>query len=90
MGSGKCCNTSMNGPFCGACGCHCEIRIEDFGIGSYEYWGFKGVHKDLRVISKCCEEEVFNDVNLSEYMTVEEAKNEFEMERDYEDYNGYV
>jgi hypothetical protein len=27
----------------------------DFGIGSYEYWGAKGVDIDLQEVSDCCE-----------------------------------
>jgi hypothetical protein len=30
----------------------------DFGIGSYEYWGAKGTHEDVQLVSECCEAEV--------------------------------
>jgi hypothetical protein len=29
----------------------------DFGIGSYEYWGAKGVDIRIEEVSSCCEED---------------------------------
>lgn len=40
---------------CNACGEECRVLELDFGIGAYEYWGFKGVDKQLHRVSACCE-----------------------------------
>lgn len=61
LGSGKCTNTSMFGPFCSACGNSCTAVMVDFGIGHYEYWGSTGIHKDIREVSDCCESSVVSD-----------------------------
>lgn len=38
---------------CDSCGKDAVIIQRDFGIGAYEYWGSKGVHRDMR---NCCSE----------------------------------
>jgi hypothetical protein len=38
---------------CKSCGKDAVIVQRDFGIGAYEYWGSKGVHRDMR---NCCSE----------------------------------
>lgn len=43
---------------CDECGEECTAIVTDMGIGSYEYWGAKGVHHDWAVVSPCCEAEV--------------------------------
>lgn len=37
--------------------CHqpCEVGAVDFGIGPYEFWGRKGIDKDVQIVSDCCE-----------------------------------
>jgi len=40
---------------CTCCGDQCEGMLVDEGIGSYEYWGAKGVHHDWVCVSRCCE-----------------------------------
>jgi hypothetical protein len=41
--------------WCCACKQECSVIEVDFGIGSYEYWGAKGVDIDLQEVSDCCE-----------------------------------
>lgn len=43
--------------WCPACGQECSVVEVDFGIGPYEYWGAPGVDRDIRLVSKCCEQE---------------------------------
>jgi hypothetical protein len=52
-GSGKC-----EGPgetFCQACGNIDSGHFADFGIGAYEYWGAKGVDRNVQWVSTCCD-----------------------------------
>ena len=52
-GGGKC-----HGPgklLCSACGEVAEGTSVDFGIGAYEYWGSKGVDRNVQWVSRCCE-----------------------------------
>ena len=52
-GSGKC-----QGPgelLCSACGEVAEGAFVDFGIGAYEYWGQRGVDRNVQWVSRCCE-----------------------------------
>ncbi len=44
--------------WCMACGQECRSVEVDFGIGPYEFWGFRGVDRDVRLVSNCCEHEV--------------------------------
>ena len=43
---------------CSDCGKACHAKMIDFGIGSYEFWGARGVHTDFHPASPCCEVEV--------------------------------
>lgn len=63
-GSGKC-RADENGPFCGSCGEPCRPIDVDFGIGSYEYWGSKGVDINVQTVSDCCESSIFSDAALT-------------------------
>jgi hypothetical protein len=47
--------------FCGECKENCTPILIDDGIGSYEYWGAKGVDTRISCISACCEADVFKD-----------------------------
>lgn len=52
-GGGKC-----QGPgelLCSACGEVAEGTSVDFGIGAYEYWGQRGVDRNVQWVSRCCE-----------------------------------
>ena len=40
---------------CPACGEVCSGVWEDFGIGSYEYWGARGTDVRMVYVSNCCE-----------------------------------
>lgn len=50
---------------CDACGDPCEVVTADFGRGPYEYWGFRGVDRDIRTVSRCCEA-TFTDPNADD------------------------
>lgn len=54
---------------------HCQeeaaAKVVDIGVGNYEYWGSKGVHTCLVVVSDCCEEEI-RDLCTGEPITMEE------------------
>lgn len=39
--------------YCRFCGCDVIVGQSDFGIGLTEYWGARGVHRDMRDV--CCE-----------------------------------
>ena len=43
---------------CSHCGHECELIEVDNGIGSYEFWGARGVHHEYETVSSCCEEPV--------------------------------
>jgi hypothetical protein len=43
---------------CTCCGQPCDVVTVDHGIGSYEYWGARGVHHDYHPGSSCCEADV--------------------------------
>ena len=45
---------------CMDCGEECDFYMEDMGIGSYEYWGAKGVDVHWVEVSCCCDAEVDN------------------------------
>ncbi|TDV06034.1 hypothetical protein [Paraburkholderia caballeronis] len=44
--------------FCPRCECNVRTVRVDFGIGSYEYWGARGVHHDWRDVCPECEGDV--------------------------------
>lgn len=45
----------MPSGICEDCGEVCTAVMRDFGIGSYEFWGARGVHTDYQPVSPCCE-----------------------------------
>ena len=47
--------------YCEECREECQETVQDFGIGSYEYWGAPGVDVQLAVVSVCCEADVFDN-----------------------------
>lgn len=47
--------------YCAACGKECVAGIIDEGIGSYEFWGSKGVDIQLSEVSDCCEAKVLDE-----------------------------
>lgn len=47
--------------YCSDCGKECVAGYIDEGIGSYEYWGAKGVDIRLSEVSDCCEAEVLDE-----------------------------
>ncbi|CAB3729939.1 hypothetical protein LMG22037_05490 [Paraburkholderia phenoliruptrix] len=47
--------------YCPECACNVEAKRMDFGIGAYEYWGSKEVHKDIRDVCPRCETEVLDE-----------------------------
>ena len=46
---------------CEACGEACEAKIEDQGIGPYEFWGQPGNDVRLVAVSSCCEDDVVDE-----------------------------
>ena len=51
--------------FCGSCGGECEAHSVLNGIGSYEFWGAKGVDTKMEIESICCDAGVFTNANLN-------------------------
>lgn len=43
---------------CTECGEQCVGKVEDYGIGGYEFWGQKGTDIQLCLVSVCCEAEM--------------------------------
>lgn len=54
MGSGQCKCWPLD-RLCEACGQPAHGMTVDYGIGSYEFWGMRGVHRDVQRVSECCE-----------------------------------
>lgn len=48
-------------PYCADCEQPCEGDLIDVGVGSYEFWGQRGVDRDLQYLSDCCEAPVMMD-----------------------------
>ena len=63
-GGGKC-FAAVDGPYCGACNAACVPTLEDYGYGETEFWGSVSVHRDVQVVSDCCEAAVYEDASLS-------------------------
>jgi len=63
--SGRC-GTEDEAPYCGECGLPCKAVIIDFGIGPYEFWGAPGIDIDNRLVSDCCNAEMYFDIGLQE------------------------
>jgi len=66
---------------CSECQRPTRFKIEDFGIGSYEYWGARGVHHDYQWTSECCDAPpVDNTLNITihepDYDAILEARRE--------------
>jgi len=47
--------------FCRECKKEVDVVIEDFGIGSYEYWGDKGTDVRLEPVCVECEEQMSDE-----------------------------
>lgn len=60
--------------YCEACRQPCEVEVVDYGIGSYEYWGYNGVNSSLCAVSTCCEATVFEDEELTRPISVEDVQ----------------
>lgn len=48
-------------PYCNECKQECKGKWVDFGIGSYEFWGARGIDTRMAFVSECCEADVFED-----------------------------
>lgn len=44
--------------YCPQCECNVRTARKDFGIGSYEYWGARGRHVDMRDVCPNCDGDV--------------------------------
>lgn len=62
MGGGKC-KTYPGDDLCSACGQPAVPTKVDFGIGDYEFWGARGVHRDVRTVSDCCEADMMENTH---------------------------
>lgn len=51
---------------CSECKNHSAFKRVDDGIGSYEYWGARGVHHDYHWYSECCEVEPEGELDITE------------------------
>lgn len=51
----------MTKHWCGSCKEECDAQVVDVGIGHYEFWGQKGIDRQLCLISECCEGTVYDD-----------------------------
>lgn len=56
--------------WCEECGEECDVQYVDQGIGSYEFWGQRGVDRNVLPCSDCCEaiclDELGQPVDFSE------------------------
>ena len=52
--------------YCGECGKECDWQTLDYGIGSYEFWGARGVDTNLHTVSVCCEGDLYLDADLED------------------------
>lgn len=62
---------------CKSCNEQCNLVKHDEGIGSYEFWGSKGVDSRIVIVSNCCHEEYELEPGETE---------EDHFEPDYDDY----
>jgi hypothetical protein len=46
---------------CEDCGKMVRGTWADFGIGAYEYWGYKGVDTNFQFVSECCEAPILDE-----------------------------
>jgi len=51
--------------YCGECGKPCKTVKSDFGIGRYEIHGHVGIDRDIQIVSRCCDAEVFTNWELT-------------------------
>jgi len=47
--------------YCDCCEEECGIAMIDEGIGTYEYWGSKGVDTRMIPVSDCCNETIIDE-----------------------------
>ena len=61
--SGGACPANARQPqrLCAACGMPANPTKVDFGIGRYEFWGQCGIHRDVRTVSDCCEDDLIDN-----------------------------
>lgn len=59
-------DSSPTEGWCAHCNKECIGVAVDNGIGSYEYWGSKGVHHQIDIESNCCNAQVL-DYDPGEY-----------------------
>ena len=48
--------------YCSECKQECDVKYEDEGIGSYEYWGALGVDVKWVGYSDCCEADLTTEL----------------------------
>lgn len=51
----------MSVEYCPSCKMEVVPVKIDFGIGAYEYWGSREIHRDVRVVCPECETETVLD-----------------------------
>lgn len=56
----------MHLEYCPACKVEVVPEKVDFGIGRFEYWGSREVHRDVRIVCPECETETILDGELVE------------------------
>lgn len=54
---------------CSGCEEPCLIKMQDEGIGAYEYWGIRGVHHDYVPVSECCGDDIIDQFTGRELVT---------------------
>lgn len=69
--SGGKCRADADEPqqLCAACRLPCQPITADFGIGAYEYWGCRGVHRDVRTVSDCCDDGLIDNTASGDGMS---------------------
>ena len=65
LASGKCIARGTHGPYCGHCGEPASPRRVDFGYGVTEFWGHVSNHRDVQIVSDCCEAPLWEDASLT-------------------------
>jgi len=66
----------MPSGICDCCGEACSAVPVDVGIGPYEYWGARGNHVDIQLLSPCCDAEVVEGGQTLIRSKVQTAKKE--------------
>jgi hypothetical protein len=49
---------------CAECMSKSSFHLEDFGIGSYEFWGARGTDHQWEWVSDCCEAQPFGELDI--------------------------